>query len=335
MKYLIVFCLLISSGCSSIIANKITQSEDIQGNINLSAKEVDVCGNTNNCTKVYQADGYSHTMVFNLDFGSSKQTWLYQSKFAEKIEEKPLQGEVVYVFAGYSQPFKLLTQFQDWLTQVTGAQVFIVPSANNESTFRFGMSYVEPIVQYIRKENKNVHLIGFSMGAIPAQQIAMQIENSSLHLIAPMTNFETSLNAFREYYLSSVDRYFVGQEEVKEAADIVIERAELKGDELDIIGNLRESHNKAFVYISPEDVVVADNRWNEFDHPNVHVYSYSNMMHEVIVMLMNQQLKFDLISNLTSEEYISKNNKFLGTICEAKDRGCINNYTQFETELSE
>ncbi|MFY8351570.1 hypothetical protein AAEU29_13605 [Pseudoalteromonas sp. SSM20] len=318
-----------------MIANKITQSEDIQGNINLSAKEIEVCGNTNNCTKVYQADGYSHTMVFNLDLGSSKQTWLYQSKFAEKVEEKPLKGEIVYVFAGYSQPFKLLTQFQDWLTQVTGAQVFIVPSANNESRFRFGMSYVEPLVQHIKKENKKVHLIGFSMGAIPAQQIAMQIENSSLHLIAPMTNFETSLNAFREYYLSSVDRYFVGQEEVKEAANIVIERAELKGGELDIIGNLKESHNKAFVYISPEDIVVADNRWNKFDNSNVQIHRYQNMMHEVIVMLMNQQLKFDLISNLTSEEYISKNNKFLGTICEDKDRSCINNYTQLESELSE
>ena len=93
------------------------------------------------------------------------QVWQYQHIYDERQSltlSKPLDNQLIFVFAPYRMPTKILVFYQYWLQNMTGAEVVLIPGADQSENFTFGLEYVSPIVAEIkRRQADKVHLIGF------------------------------------------------------------------------------------------------------------------------------------------------------------------------------
>ncbi|ASP49050.1 hypothetical protein B5D82_15495 [Cognaticolwellia beringensis] len=142
-----------------------------------------------------------------------------------------------FVFAGYGQPMKLLSPHQAWLQHITGAEVFVIQSAENSENFKFGLDFVSPLITEIKRRNpEKVHFVGLSMDAVPAQALAQRVEGSHLHLIAPMTNFSQSSKALWEDLYSKVFyTQLISIDTIEEATKIIFRDSEISPEDIDIL----------------------------------------------------------------------------------------------------
>ncbi|MEC8328612.1 MAG: hypothetical protein VX100_21370 [Pseudomonadota bacterium] len=327
-KYLVLISLYLLSGCSSFIAHVITNTSDINvtGNLSDFMDEFDICDSNKRCFKAYKTKTKISKMRLTSVNGNSKKVWLYSSIDLNTNEQKPLTNQSIYLFSGYSQPANILIMLQDWLAQVTGADVFIIPSANSAEQFEFGINYVEPLVTHISKRKQHVHLLGFSMGAIAAQQVAAQVDNATLHLIAPMSDFKTSIKLVLDSDYPNWQKYFISDERITEVANIVVEKSGIETSVINLFEAISSTNIKTSIYYSVDDQIVTDVKWESFQRVDLRSYRYEDLHHYEMLMLMSKELKTDLLTNLINAKYVQSNVDLLGVICEGSDDGCLSVY---------
>lgn len=318
------------SGCVSIIANKITepQRHAMQGNTGSLFTELKICDNTSNCIQALEVaqpiDTPTIDLTFEYEINDNHNIWRYNANNTKSDASKPLSDDLIVIFAGYNQPAQILFVHQLWLHHITGATVLAVPAANHANRFTFGLDYVAPIIHEIHsRAPENVHLIGFSMGALAASKVANEIENSRLYLFAPMTNFEHSLQAIWDRQHSHMwYATFVSDNTLNNVVERIYEKAAKTPKETNLLGIIDDIDTDIFVYASTSDKVTAVAAWSQVKQPNINIQRYNKLNHIEMIALQRQQIMADLVSDLFGRKVGKGDTDILGVLCANNDKQC-------------
>jgi alpha/beta superfamily hydrolase len=338
MKWTRVIFLLIASfsltGCAHFIANRITSKfEPDMSNFGNLPEFIDyskICSTERNCVNVQKLDkkhGVVTKLSFRFPFNERNKVWNFDLPLQE---DKKDPHHLIFMFPGFGQPKELLFFHQSWLSLITGAEVIVVGSADEAEDFKFGLNYVEPIVAEINKKKaKKVDLIGFSMGAVAAQQVAQHVDNARLHLVAPMTNFrQSTLSVWQEISKTRLYYKLVTREDVDDAVNIIFADSEVAPDELDIVQQFNQTNIPAFVYTSTSDTITLERDWKANSSNSVTVNRYENLNHFEMLALAEGDLMRTFTSNLLGMELTEEHIEIMGTFCDVGDEACINRGTE-------
>lgn len=333
VKGLTIGLLCISlSGCASFIANQITTeraSNNVEGNLSGFAVERPICDGDSVCVKTVHLDDEAAEHVdlsFNFKINESHKIWRYKSDRDNVKTVKPLTNQLIFLFAGYGQPTQILFMHQTWLHHITGAKVIVVPSAENSNKFQFGLDYVSPIVAEIeRLKPTQVHLVGFSMGALAASAVGQKIDNAKLYLVAPMTDFEYSTNAiYNALYKNKFYTKFISQDTLDNAIQIVYEKAGMRPKDTNLLLRLDETKLPTFIYTSNKDKVVDPTPLNALSNSNIDLSNYEDLGHLEMVALFRNDLLIDFVSDLLGRQVLISEITTLGAWCNFDDTDCLN-----------
>lgn len=338
MKWTRVIFLLIASfsltSCAHLIANRITSKFEPDtsdfGNLREFIDYSKICSTERNCVNVQKLDkkhGVVTKLSFRFPFNERNKIWSFDLPLQE---DKKDPNHLILMFPGFGQPKELLFFHQSWLSLITGAEVIVVGSADEAEDFKFGLNYVEPIVAEIsKKKAKKVDLIGFSMGAVAAQQVAQHVDNARLHLVAPMTNFrQSTLSVWHGISKKRLYYKLVTNEDVDDAVSIIFADAAVAPDELDIVQLLNQTNTPAFVYTSTGDTITLERDWQGNSSNSVKVNRYEKLNHFEMLGLAEGDLMRTFTSNLLGMELTEDNIEIMGTFCDVGDEVCINRGTE-------
>lgn len=332
VKGFTIALLLISlSGCASFVANKITSPKNInvEGNLGDLIVEKQICDNSSYCIKTMglgDSQAGDLSLAFTFEINESHKVWRYEGKSDNAANAKPLADQLIVLFAGYSQPTLLLYMHQKWLQHITGANVIVVPSADNSENFKFGLDYASPIVAEIQRlKPKKVHLIGFSMGALAANAVEQEIDNTRLYLFAPMTDFEHSTKAiYDSLYQDTLYAKFVSKDTLEDAIQIVYEESETSLKDTDLLAKLDKVKSPTFIYASNADKVTDYSALNTLQNKNINVSIYEKLGHIEMVALASQNLLAEFVSDLLERPVLKSEVETLGVLCDVDDDDCLN-----------
>lgn len=327
--YITIFFTLFIGGCSSFIANKITSSNtlDISGNIAERIVLVDLCDNDFHCIKAQKIKDLEvdkMELSFNFKVNKNHKKWLFKLRNADVVNSNS-DNNLIFIFSGYSQPSEIIYIHQQWLQYISGAEVIVIQSADKSDSFQFGLDYVSPIVSYIEKKKPNqVHLIGFSMGAVAAQAVSEKVDNPHLHLVAPMTNFEHSTIAIwdilhKEKFYSK----FISQVDVEDAVQLVYEKSNVDVQDIDIMRRIKTTTVPTYVYASTDDRVTSASDWSDIQLSQLVLNTYNDLNHLEMMGLIHKPLLKDFVSNLLQTDIIETDIETLGILCDITDDKCL------------
>ena len=318
------------SGCASFIANEITspKKSNIKGNLSDWTVERQFCDRKNYCVKGIGLGDFDAIKSLSFDFhiNDNHKIWRYETNNDSVENAKPLENHLILLFAGYTQPTQTLLIHQKWLQLMTGADVIVIPSAENSETFEFGLNYASPLIAEIQRLNPaKVHLIGFSMGALAASEVGQGIDNARLYLVAPMTDFEHSAKAIYDiFYKDKIYAKFIRQETLEDAIQIIYEKSGTTSKDTDLIEKLNAAKSPTFIYASNKDKVVEHSDFNAIPNDNVDVNIYGELNHIEMVALLRQDLMIDLVSDLLERPVLESEITTLGILCDFDDNDCLN-----------
>ena len=342
----IVLCVLVQlSGCAHIIADQIRSANtlDVPNNISEQVTELKMCDEQYHCImgqKLKDLDDTPKSIMFDFKVNDNHKVWFFTNKERQSEKQNVGIGEVpnnvlsiksehsasqlIFIFAGYGQPSQILFAHQQWLQLITGAEVIVIQSADKKEPFQFGLDFVSPIVNYIKqKKPEKVQLIGFSMGAVAAQAVSEQVENSVLHLIAPMTNFEHSTLALWE--IIRKDKFysvFISNDDVEEAIPLVYQKSKVNAQNLDVVNKVKNSSVSTYVYASTADKVTLAKDWNTLNSVT-ELNEYAGLNHIEIIGLIHKPLLRDFVSNIQGQRFLESDTKTLGMLCDYADKKCM------------
>ncbi|QTH64036.1 hypothetical protein J1N51_00620 [Psychrosphaera ytuae] len=325
----VLFCLSLT-GCAQFIADKITAPKDNQfsGNIDALISKTEFCDDLGYCIKGQQLKEVSSSSS-SYQFKLNEQVWHFKStKEDTPISHDP--SSLILVFPGFNQPTEIVALHQQWIKHITGAEVIVFQSADMSVPFKFGLDFVSPVISLIeQKQPSQVHLIGFSMGALAAQAVSAQTSSiytieTRLHLIAPMTDFHDSTLALWDIiHKDKLYSTFISDETVEEAVQLIYTNSNLSADDTDLVTKTKHSRIPTFVYASTNDRVTSAKDWRQVDSSHIKLHNYDKLNHIETVALTHTELLKDFVSNLINKEVSPTNTKVLGTICDINDRQCM------------
>ncbi|RUO63298.1 hypothetical protein SAMN06297229_2241 [Pseudidiomarina planktonica] len=329
--FTIALLLIGLSGCASFVANKITSPKNInvEGNLADLIVERQICDNSPYCIKTMglgDLEAGDLSLAFTFKINEGHKVWRYEAKSDGAAKVKPLENQLIVLFAGYSQPTLLLYMHQRWLQHITGANVIVVPSADNSENFKFGLDYASPLVAEIQRlKPKKVHLIGFSMGALAANAVEQEVDNARLYLFAPMTDFEHSTKAIYDIlYQDTLYAKFVSKNTLEDAIQIVYEESGTTLKDTDLLAKLNGVKSPTFIYASNTDKVTDYSALNTIDNKNINVSIYEKLGHIEMVALASQNLLTEFVSDLLERPVLQSEVETLGVLCDFGDDDCLN-----------
>ena len=332
------------SGCTTYLAHKIAvpsqnkiDGDDLSELFHVEA----VCDNNENCISLLtQADIHKKskaqeqtpaTLTLSFNIGDAVKTWRFEAHNKALATQK-MEGQLVVIFPGYRMNPQLLFLTQRWLNHVTGADVVIAPNPDDSEAFSFGLNHVLPVQQFIKSNNaSHIHIVGLSMGAVAAAQLAEKAEVDSLFLVAPMTNFKSSLNAVYTKYsanslLSWLMGWLISAEDIEDVSELVLENANLTMASIDVQNKLAFSKaSKINVYVSPNDDVVSGSfidTPNQLGRKDVVIRRYNNLSHAEMLGLLDESLLADFLSDLTNIHVDTNDTSVIGKICRDNSTEC-------------
>lgn len=318
------------SGCASFIANQITrpQGSKVKGNISEWAVPKEMCDSNNYCITAIGLDDMAvvnHSLSLDFNINDKRKIWRFEVNNYDSKNAKPLKGQLILLFAGYSQPTEILYIHQRWLKLITGAEVLVVPSADQSEKFKFGLDYTAAVVAEIKRlKPTKVHLIGFSMGALAASDIGQRLDNARLYLMAPMTDFEHSAKAIWDIvYRNKLYAAFISQKTLNRAIQKVYEQAAVTPADIDLLAKLDNVQIPTFIYISKSDRVVDAAIWEKSNNQRIYKRTYEQLNHIEMIGLIKSELMADFVSDLLVRSVSSSEIETLGILCDAVDTSCL------------
>jgi hypothetical protein len=319
------------SGCASYVANEITKAHasNITGNVNdIGAETITMCDDNNYCIDAVglkSVDVTETALTFDIKINDNHKVWRYTASSNSENQKKPLEGHLILLFAGYSQPTQILLIHQLWLHQMTGANVIVIPSAEKSGRFQFGLDYISPIVEKIKQIRPGkVHAVGFSMGALAAQALVREIDNTRLYLFAPMTDFEYSTKAIYDiHYDNAFYRALVSQETLEEAIELIYTRAGTAPEETALPIKLQTVNSPTFIYASRADKVVDFTTLIEVENEHLALNIYENLNHIEMMALMSRAILADFVSDLLEFSVTIDDVDTIGLLCDFEDKDCL------------
>jgi hypothetical protein len=326
------------SGCATIIASEITSSKRSAHDINLSdlIVEQSLCDSHSYCIKAIEMNKLV-TGTFNLHadyrIDDNHQVWQFSSINDSLETEKPLTNQLIVLFPGYGQLSETLVIYQKWLQLMTGAEVIVLPSANESKRFKFGFDFTSPIVNEIKRRKPiKVHLIGFSMGALAAQAVGQEIDNARLYLIAPMTNFADSFKAVWDmFYQHKLYARFISAKTLKHATEIVYAKSNTTLQDTDLVTNLQWVNIPTFIYASEDDQVAKASVWQGVENENLKINFFEQLNHFEMLALLNQDLLIDFASDLLERPVARYEIETIGLLCKFNDTACFDQLAEQAT----
>lgn len=330
---LILFTLCLG-GCATIVANQIVSpiepdSVGLRKVAELTGVSTEtLCSKRSYCVDVQRVDASklkTETLAFRLKSNTRDKIWKYKLSRPDTRAVKPLQNQLIILFAGYAQRPVTLAIHQQWLQDITGAQVFVVPGANLVEKFSFGRNFVGPVVSKINQLSpESVHIIGLSMGAIAALEVAQQIPAAKLHLLAPMTDFRASTKAvWRSYYNNAFTSLFVSEPTIDTAIDIILTDRGITADDIRINEKLASGNVQSYIYVSAEDSITPPYNWQTSNQSNINVFTFQHLNHFELLSMTQAKLLAKFASNLLGREVLPSETDIIGTLCMAQDKNCL------------
>ncbi|NQZ21587.1 MAG: hypothetical protein HRT53_05960 [Colwellia sp.] len=338
--FTLVLVVLFLNGCASYIAHEIMNPKklNIEGDYPEWTIEKTLCDDNVQCIKAIALvdDGpkeinltkYLTKITRTVNMNIYDQVWQYQHIYDERQSltlSKPLDNQLIFIFAPYKMPTKLLVGYTRWLQLMTGAEVLLIPGADKSERFAFGLEYISPIVAEIkRRQADKVHLIGFSMGAVAAQAVAAETDNAQLYLIAPMTNFKQATKAIWDIYHSK--KYYaklISTGNIEDAVAIVFDKLNISPADINIIEKMQGSKTPTYVYASNQDKIALAADWNNVNSGNISVKKYQQLTHLEMMSLLEQNLMIDFVSDLLARQVSKNETETIGILCQSDDQACL------------
>ena len=328
--YITIFFILFIGGCSNFIANKITSSNspEVSGNLAEHILVVDLCDSEFHCIqaqKIKELDVDKMELSFSFKANEKHKKWFFKLRNTDLVNSNSDNSKLIVIFSGYSQPSETIYIHQQWLQYISGAEVIVIPSADKSEPFQFGLDFVSPVVSYIEKKKPDqVHLIGFSMGAVAAQAVSEKVDNPHLHLVAPMTNFQHSTLAIWEIlHKEKFYSMFTSQLDVEEAVQLVYEESNVDVQDIDIIRRIKSTTVPTYVYASIDDRVTPASDWSDIHLKRLVLNTYNDLNHLEMMGLIHRPLLKDFVSNLLQTDIVETDTKTLGILCDISDTKCL------------
>ena len=311
------------TGCAHFIAYQIASQHQIpvSGNISETFKTSRLCATSTHCINVQRTSDIEISQLeFSLSINNETKVWSFEDNGSTAIKNK---RHLIFIFPGFGTPTSIVSIHQQWLSTMTGADVIVIESADSATHFSFGLNAVDPVISEIeRKAPLKVDLVGISMGAVAAHQVATKVKAVQLHLVAPMTNFHHSTMAlWNILHRDNIYSSFISTHDIEDAIAIVYQNAKTRASDIDIIKNIKEKPLRTYVYTSPQDRVVLESDWEEVDSTDIAQYSFSDLNHLEMSSLMDERLLARFLSNLLDTD-VETNLHTTGLICRSHQGEC-------------
>ena len=322
-SFLFAPLLLNLTGCAHLIAHQISSqySPSIDGNVSEIFKVSHFCSQNKHCVTVQNLPDVPVTsMQFTFRSERKNKRWNFK---ADEISVSSKINHLIVIFPGFGMPKQIVANHQAWLSNVTGADVLVIESANNDSNFSFGLNAVEPVLSEVQKRNpEKVDIIGVSMGSVAAQRVASALESSRLHLIAPMTDFHHStLALWKMLHKDQFYSAFIKEEDINNAVEIVYSNARLQAKDINIIDAVEANTIPTYVYTSAADKVTLASDWNNIQNNTVKRHTFEDLTHLEMASLMDEELLQSFLSNLI-ERNVEYTKSTTGLICDLNLSDC-------------
>jgi len=322
-SFLFAPLLLNLTGCAHLIAHKISSqySPSIDENVSEIFKVSHLCSHNKHCVTVQNLPDVPVTsMQFTFRSEEKNKRWNFK---ADEISVSSKINHLIVIFPGFGMPKQIVANHQAWLNNVTGADVLVIESANNDSNFSFGLNAVEPVLSEIQKRNpEKVDIIGVSMGSVAAQRVALALETSRLHLIAPMTDFHHStLALWKMLHKDKFYSAFIEEEDINNAVDIVYSNAKLQAKDINIVDAVEANAKATYVYTSAADKVTLASDWNNIQNNTVKHHTFEDLTHLEMASLMDEELLQSFLSNLLESD-VEYTKSTTGLICDLNRSDC-------------
>ncbi|MBS3798592.1 hypothetical protein [Pseudoalteromonas sp. BDTF-M6] len=323
---IVALALLHLCGCANLIAHNITKpsgdqvvvDDSFNDYIDLHRQCID---DATPCLEYYQAKGYQEIsqqheakqhLSIKIKINDKTQLWDFNYD-PEDPPLAPLTEDIIYLFPGWGTDPKIFMMHGNWLSTISGADVYILPSANASHRFSFGIDYLPYLKAHIQsRQPRKVHLIGFSMGAVAASHLHTELDNSALYLLAPMTDFRTSIHTFADKF-SPWYATLVPSSSVDSAVDKVLSDATLQERDLDIVAKLNDYPSSSHIYLGNRDALVDNKPWFASTNKNLDIKSYDES-HMSLITLTNLEMLSALTSTLLAYPVSPKDTVILGTV---------------------
>ncbi|MDC8830787.1 alpha/beta fold hydrolase [Alteromonas gilva] len=332
LKGFIIGCVLLSlSGCASFIAHEITRAQGSPFNSeDTDVVKRQVCDTKQYCiTTLNLPDNYNKykrvSLEMNLQIERKRKIWRFVNDTEKGTRATPLTNELIVIFPGYHQPAEIFYVHQQWLKNITGAEVIVVPSPESSESFQFGLDFTAPLLAEIQRlQPKAVHLVGFSMGALAAQAVAQHTDNARLYLFAPMTDFAYSTKAL--YNMSYKDKFytaFISPETLDNAIQIVYDKSGVSLTDTDLLNHLNQNTSPTFVYASNTDKITNPKAFNAVQNRHINVTLFDDLIHLEMVAFFSLDILSTFVSDLLGRQVANNEIATLGILCDYKDSDCL------------
>lgn len=325
-SFLIAPLLLNLTGCAHLIAHQIASqySPSIDENVSEIFKVSHLCSQNKHCVTVQNLPDVPVTsMQFTFRSEGKNKRWNFK---ADEISVSSKISHLIVIFPGFGMPKQIVANHQAWLNNVTGADVLVIESANNDSNFSFGLNAVEPVLSEVQKRNpEKVDVIGVSRGSVAAQRVASVLESSRLHLIAPMTDFHHStLALWKMLHKDKFYSVFI-EEDINNAVDIVYSNSKLQAKDINVVDAVEANAKATYVYTSAADKVTLASDWNNIQNNTVKHHTFEDLTHLEMASLMDEELLQSFLSNLIESD-VEKAKSTTGLVCDLNLSDCADSY---------
>jgi len=328
-----VLVMFLLGGCSSYVAYEITAQEKYTMGGDTSDWQIEntFCDDDFSCVLalgVGKPANDNIVLTLNFKVNDNHQIWSYKKKDDKGLRLKPLNNQLIFIFSGYGQSAGSIYIHQAWLQHITGAEVFVIPSANQTKSFKFGLDFASPIISEIKRRNpEKVHLIAFSMGAMAAHAVAEKVNNAHLHLIAPMTDFNHSTKAvWNAFYGNEFYSKLISMDTIEEAVQIVYQKSRTSPEDINLVNKLSNIRIPTYIYASIKDKITLASDWDEFNAENIKFKKYDQLNHVEMTALLRQDLLLDFASNLLERKILKNETETIGLMCSADDEVCTEKF---------
>ena len=297
IKALLIYSVLIASGCSSIIERQILNANSYEFDAGimeqfadeLSLEQRTFCIQKNECFPYIYAPKNTESESLNTTFNMNFTGVEFESILSLRRDELPdMKGNVLIIHGFRGSKEWMVTSAAYF--QFLGLNVYLVDLlGHGENTLEkgFGVLDIPFMKQFVLAEIKAevpLYIVGNSMGSSPAIALAKANNVKGVILQAPMIRFDQAVPAYvkdRNAWYSS----FLSNDSLQKGADGALQSRNIKSEETDIADALSNVSKPVLIFASNSDSVSPYNFWKSFESEFVEIVQVERRQHAYMAMI--------------------------------------------------
>jgi len=296
-------CVLFFSGCQSLVTQQIETAKSYpfdnqmvqQMKTEYGLEKKHSCWQENKCYSYLYAPEQSARQHMKTTIEADFTGKSFESKLHIMRDKLPTFSGNVIILHGFRGS-------KEWMAisaayfQFLGFNVFIpdlLGHGESNQAKGFGVKDVDYLLDFINREisqNTPLLIVGNSMGALPALNLATKVTSLGIILQAPMIRFDKAVPAYLNDN-SPWYQFLLSDQVLADGAAAALVNADIELSSTDISTSLSTTSTPTLIFASNTDSVAPYAKYQTFDSDLIKVIEVKNRQHAYMSMIGQQEHK--------------------------------------------